>query len=52
MEKIVYSVSLHPEIVNQVKAVQLNIAGCSNLSAITEMLLIEWLKQFKEVQNE
>jgi len=47
-----YNINLSEELVNQVKEVQLNLVGCSNLSAIIKMLLINWLQQFKEKENE
>jgi uncharacterized protein YigA (DUF484 family) len=50
MDKTTYSISLSEGLVEQVKAVQTNLAGCSNLSAIIEKLLIQWLQQF-EVQE-
>jgi len=50
MDKTTYSISLSDGLVDQVKAVQVNLVGCSNLSAIIEKLLIEWLQQF-EVQH-
>jgi metal-responsive CopG/Arc/MetJ family transcriptional regulator len=51
MDKRTYSISLREDLVEQVKTVQTNVAGCSNLSAIVEKLLIQWLQQF-EVQHE
>jgi hypothetical protein len=47
MEKKNYSISLSEELVEQVRLAQLNLAGCSNLSAIIERLLIQWLQQFE-----
>ena len=47
MNKTIYSITLSDGLVEQVKAVQLSLAGCSNLSAIIEKLLIEWLQQFE-----
>jgi len=49
MDKQTYSITLSRGLAEQVKAVQINVAGCSNLSAIVEKLLIQWLQQF-EVQ--
>lgn len=47
MNKYSYTISLNKELVEQVKLVQMNIAGCSNLSGIIEKLLIHWLQQFE-----
>jgi len=47
MDKTRYNIYLNDELVEQVKAVQLNLVGCSNLSAIIEKLLIQWLQQFE-----
>jgi hypothetical protein len=38
---------LEDELVAQVKLTQERFAGCSNLSAIIEKLLIQWLQQFE-----
>ena len=47
MDKQTYSVSLNKKMVEEVKKVQMNLAGCSNLSSIIEMLLTNWLQQFE-----
>jgi uncharacterized protein YigA (DUF484 family) len=46
MVKYRYTININKEVVEQVKEVQMNLAGCSNLSSIIEILLNDWLKQF------
>lgn len=47
-EKI--TISLEPELIVQIKQTQLQLAGCSNVSSLVEILLKNWLQQFRRVE--
>lgn len=49
MSKYITTVSITPELLRQVKDVQLSVTGSSNISGLVEKLLIEWLQQFRRI---
>jgi hypothetical protein len=48
MDKYRYSVTIDKDVADRVKQIQEQLAGCSNLSSLTEKLLITWIQSMEE----
>jgi metal-responsive CopG/Arc/MetJ family transcriptional regulator len=43
-------ISIEQELLDEVKAVQSNMVGFTNISSLVNKLLIQWLQQFRRVE--
>lgn len=49
-KKVQCNMNLDDDIINQVKDIQETLVGSSNISGLTEKLLIQWCNSFKKVE--